>query len=67
MDSEPATEWRQTDEIRFPLDDYLRRHGWQILTRPRRGPDLWINAAGKIGDVDIALQHVKDSRERNKK
>lgn len=24
-----------------PDDILLRKHGWRVLSRPRRGPDLW--------------------------
>lgn len=41
MEDEPATRWADNTD-RFPDDERLREAGWQIKTRPRKGPDTWI-------------------------
>lgn len=45
---------------RFPRDTQLRNHGWRIHSRPRVGPDTWINVAGIIMTEDEALANVDE-------
>jgi hypothetical protein len=46
-----------------PGDVYLRRYGWRIHARPRRGPALW----EKDGMVLTATEALEDIRARYKR
>ena len=43
---------------RFPLDALLRQHGFAILSRPKRGPNLWRRRERRrLGRTEI-VDHV---------
>lgn len=51
----------------FPLDDLLRRHGWQIAARASGAEPLWHKGDVLLGQAD-ALERLpsKDVREARK-
>jgi hypothetical protein len=56
MDAEAK---KPTDERRFPDDAFLRRFGWRIVSRPDRGPAIWINPGGMVMTASAAVAHVQ--------
>ncbi len=46
---------------RFPGDTILRRHGWRIVRRPKKGLDLWRYRDGEAMSAADALQSVADA------
>ena len=42
MDAEPLWEWAENTD-RFPYDSRIREGGYEIVSRPRIGPNLWVH------------------------
>ena len=43
----------QSSVRRFPLDDLLRKHGWQIAGRPKEGGAKWRKAHLVLSQQDV--------------
>ena len=41
----------------FPDDQRLRKAGWEILARPRVGPDVWVHWSGTEMTFEEAIKH----------
>lgn len=39
--------------------ELLRKHGYRILSRPKRGDDLWMHVSGVVHTQTEALAYVK--------
>jgi hypothetical protein len=50
--------------VRHPDDDLIRRAGFEIYSRPRRGPVLWIRRGAVAPMVESAALEVAWEKER---
>jgi hypothetical protein len=60
-ESQATSAWRETAD-RFPVDRRLRRLGFSILSRPRRGPVLWRRRKVYCEMRALALADVLEER-----
>ena len=66
---EPGSEATQCNEETFPLDSLLRNVGFQIHSRPKTGPVIWIKGKRTYAQADavaLAMRLVQEAKAREK-
>lgn len=64
-DTLAATWSRSGNERRFANDLLMRKMGWRIVSRPERGPAVWVHESGREAtDVEIVdeLRSFEETR-----
>lgn len=61
IDKESHEHPSQSKSSFYPEDVYLRRHGYRIHSRPKKGEAVWINREGELLVHSEAIRKCRNS------